>query len=936
MTASNRRRFVLACQQAFAIAVVTTIAVPAASLVELDILGPGDGDASAAAPAARARAVSVVTSAPVAPTVSSVPLQGVSSRGLQALRADHLTARRAADRFAVLSAPVPTTGFATVGVTWAHDVRLADDDISVAVRTSERGTWSDWETLDYDADHGPDPGSAEARRASRPGTDAMVVGDVDDVQVRATTADGTVPEDMRLAVVDPGVDVHPRTAAPAIDTGAPEGATGGDAQLVASALTGPALVTPKPQIFSRAQWGADERLRDRSSLHYGEIHAAFVHHTVNANDYSRADVPALLRGIYAYHTQSRGWSDVGYNFLVDRFGQIWEGRYGGVGRPVVGAHTLGYNDDAFAMSAIGNFEVANPPQAVVDAYARLFAWKLSLHGVDAGSTRQWVTSKYFQAINGHRDAGQTACPGKYLYARIPDIRRAAAQLQRPFGARNRFGDLSGNAWPDLVARRGSDHHLVVVRTGGQISFRSGISAAAGWGSAGLRAALGDVTGDRYGDLLARLGSAPVTLFAGDGKGHFSPVRSYTRFDGYDRLTGVGDFNGDGRNDVVGRAASTHDLSLFPGRSGGGFGAPVRLARGWDYDDTFGVDDVDRDGRRDLVARQGGRLFLVPGTGSGLRAPVPLRGDWSGFDVVTGRGDLTGDGIPDLLARRRDSRHTWIFPGDGAGSFGTRLGPYGRFASLPWFVAGPNVGGSVARDVVGLGADGATLRVFPHAGRRNLGRRPVDTGLAVDDLNLVLNAGDWDADGHGDLMYRVASTGALMLVRGLGADRYAAPVRAGTGWNGVGMVAPVGDVTGDGYPDLMGRGRGGDLRIYPSNGRTGFRGSYVAHSAISADRQVGVGLFTDDGAPDNLLRRSDGTVWLWSGNGPGGLVTGRQVAKGTAGYSWFLGLGDLDGDGHADVVARDRRGVLWLLKGTGAGLAPRRIIGTGFGGYDYAG
>ncbi len=72
----------------------------------------------------------------------------------------------------------------------------------------------------------------------------------------------------------------------------------------------------------------------------------------------RSQVPGILRSIYAYHTRSRGWSDIGYNFLVDRFGRIWEGRYGGVDRPVVGAHTLGYNDNAFAMSAIGNFETA--------------------------------------------------------------------------------------------------------------------------------------------------------------------------------------------------------------------------------------------------------------------------------------------------------------------------------------------------------------------------------------------------------------------------------------------------------------------------------------------------------------------------------------------------------------------------------------------------
>ena len=141
-------------------------------------------------------------------------------------------------------------------------------------------------------------------------------------------------------------------------------------------------------IYSRAQWGADENIRGKSSLHYGDVHAGFVHHTVNANDYTRAEVPGILRSIYAYHVKSRGWSDIGYNYLVDRFGRIWEGRYGGIDRAVVGAHTLGYNDDSFAASAIGNYEMAQPSAAMLQAYATLFAWKLSLHGVDASSTHQ--------------------------------------------------------------------------------------------------------------------------------------------------------------------------------------------------------------------------------------------------------------------------------------------------------------------------------------------------------------------------------------------------------------------------------------------------------------------------------------------------------------------------------------------------------------------
>ena len=169
-----------------------------------------------------------------------------------------------------------------------------------------------------------------------------------------------------------------------------------------------------------------------------------MHHTVNANDYTPDEVPGILRSIYAYHTQSRGWSDIGYNFLVDKFGRIWEGRYGGVDRPVVGAHTLNYNDYSFAMSAIGNFETAQPPAAMLQAYGVLFAWKLSLHGVDAASTLQQVGKTGFQAINGHRDAAADGLPRQVPLradpADPPVRRRGPAGLGGPRARVERRGD----------------------------------------------------------------------------------------------------------------------------------------------------------------------------------------------------------------------------------------------------------------------------------------------------------------------------------------------------------------------------------------------------------------------------------------------------------------------------------------------------------------
>ena len=232
--------------------------------------------------------------------------------------------------------------------------------------------------MEYDAEHGPSPTSAEARNA-KPGTDPFVVGAVDDVQLKVTSDTGRAPTGLTLDVVDPGTSGADASPEPITPDEAAEIAPPSPAKSTSPANMPVAArsATPMPNIYSRADWGADERLRD-CCVEYGEVHAGFVHHTVNANGYSRREVPAILRGIYAYHTQSRGWRDIGYNYLIDRFGRIWEGRYGGITMPVVGAHTLDYNENSFAASAIGNYETAQPSSAMIDAYARLYAWKLSL------------------------------------------------------------------------------------------------------------------------------------------------------------------------------------------------------------------------------------------------------------------------------------------------------------------------------------------------------------------------------------------------------------------------------------------------------------------------------------------------------------------------------------------------------------------------------
>ncbi|MGA8256844.1 MAG: N-acetylmuramoyl-L-alanine amidase [Nocardioides sp.] len=706
------------CQQLLVLGVICAALTPAVNVMSLDLVphapnqragasttSPGDVSASMAAYAQAAQMVSAVPDEPVDATVKEYPLTAPTGARVRPGSLEATSQRTESGDTELVSEPQPVTGYGAVGVTWEHGAEVPDDEIAIQVRTKDADGWSEWLPMIYHDEHAPEEGSKEALRA-RPGTDELLVGEVDEVQVKIASQQAA-PADLKLAVIDPGVAESTSHEKAAIDTASLPGedtaqadgvatldSSEGDLELAAAAFT------PKPVIYSREQWGADERLRDPGSLHYYEVHAGFVHHTVNANNYKAKDVPAILRGIYAYHTKSRGWSDVGYNYLVDRFGRIWEGRYGGVDRPVVGAHTLGFNDDAFAMSAIGNFEEAMPSQAMIQAYGALFGWKLSLHGVKAGSMQQYVTSKNFRAINGHRDAGSTACPGKYLYAKLPEIRKLAAQTQVGFGGRQLESNVTSTPEPDLIVRRASD-----------------------------------------------------------GKGFVIPIK-----------------------------------------------------------------------------------------------PI---------------------GAPDNAKKRKNTS-------------AYKLG------------------------------------------------KPVPMAVNLTGVNKILNVGDWDRDGFTDLVTRRAKDGVLFLRLGLGNGMYGPFRKIADGFKSVGLLAAVGDMTGDGWPDLMGQPRGGSMRIYPGTGLDGLGESFVAFSKVAGQQQFGIGLWGPDGAPDSLIRRGP-KLEVYAGNGPGGLIGGRDLDVNLRPFDWVVGISDVELVGHPDLVLRSKgNGQLWLVQANAEGFAAPELLGSGMEVYDMVG
>jgi hypothetical protein len=953
----NRSRFVTACQQVLALGVVLAALTPAANVITLDVVGTepvvtgGAGSAGtppAALTAYTAEAVqaSRVPASPVKAQVREVQLTASSATAGRALAtALARVAPRTGGTTTLTTTPQKVSGFGEVGVTWAHGVRIPESGLQVSARTRSNGEWTSWSTVPYDPEHGPDPGSAEARHA-RPGTEPVLVGTVGRVQVRVASRE-PLPADMKLAVIGPGHAPRSDDELAAIDTSTMDGGHGADSVYAEPSSTGAdnstsetarlaaATFTPKPVIYSRKQWGADESIRGKSSLHYGDVHAGFVHHTVNANDYTRAEVPGLLRSIYAYHVKSRGWSDIGYNYLIDRFGRIWEGRYGGVDRAVVGAHTLGYNDDSFAASAIGNFQITKPSKAMIQAYATLFAWKLSLHGVNAGSTHQWVTKKWFQAINGHRDAASTLCPGQYLYHRIPAIRRLAAAAQRGWTGRQLESNLASTRSPDIVVRRSSDGEAFVVPTGGLIRFPPAVTVASGAAGGTQLLVTPSITGDGHSDLLVRQADGSLAVRPGTDQGRFAaPVKVMTSFRDLDQVLAPGDVNEDGRNDLAARNPSTGALVVFLQKADGTFHRQ-RSGDWWSsFDLITAAGDLDGDGHVDLVARDtDGDLWLYAGRGDATFAPaVRIPGRFGRYDVIAGAGDLSHDGRRDLFVRQRKTGDSYVLPGRGDGTFDRRLGPITRFAGAADLAVG-RVAGSKAADVVAL--DGRHVVASVNPGGFTLGR-PIDTRADLSGANRIMVAGDWDRDGHGDVVTRQKTSGSLVLWRGDGHGHLTRARVLADGFARVGKLAAVGDMTGDGYPDLIGQPRHGVMRVYPGKGTAGFKKDYPVYGAVTGGTAIGIGRWNADGAPDTLLRRG-GTLTVLHGNGPGGLHSPSRLKIDVSGYDWVIGISDLQVTGHPDLIVRQQRtGRLYAVPGTAGGLKTPVYLGSGFGGYDLAG
>lgn len=376
-------------------------------------------------------------------------------------------------RSGTVTAPIEFTAL------WAE---LPEGLDAINVRTSVDGeSWSPWFALErQDGLDAPDPGTEEAAGAADAEaagfTDLQVTLEGRHVQVEAP-GDGL--DEVTLGFIDGG-GLNESAVAKLVRHLTPR-------PVPAEAATVPSGVN------SRAAWGA-QPYKGTPSIARNGVQQVVLHHTATQNNLRRADgtcsrelVASTMRSMQSWHQNNNGWSDLGYNVVIDPCGGIWEGRAGGLERAVIGAHARNFNTGSTGIAVIGTYSNLAPNPAILASLDRVVGWKAGIHGID---TQARVTrgATSYPTVVGHRQVGQTSCPGRIM-EHIDRVRKNAkaqssswTRVPDDAGATTapRFSDVAGSphaaaidelvtreitsGWPDGTFRPGHDVTRAQVAT----------------------------------------------------------------------------------------------------------------------------------------------------------------------------------------------------------------------------------------------------------------------------------------------------------------------------------------------------------------------------------------------------------------------------------------------------------------------------------------
>ena len=419
---------------------------------------------------------------------------------------------------ALLTDPLEVDRFFVAGFTWTGGADLPDG-VRIYLRVRENGSWSPW-YLSEAADSGRDD------RAT-PGTGEFVTGGADAIQ--ASVVGSSLPAGLKLALVPSrpqgeeilgADDLTTTQAAPTpviedasatenqgtqVDPAAmtlpasPASVTRPAAASVAAPATVP-VVAPAATtanglpvaVTTRAEWGANASYMSWDP-EYARAGHVVVHHTAGTNSYSAGQSASIVRGIYYYHAVVLDWGDIGYNFLVDKFGTVFEGRSGSVaapaGRMSIGAHARGVNTGTMGISMMGDYSTVSPSDAQLSSVGKMAGWFLKRAGISDvtgwAGLHVWTTERYqagstisMPRILGHRDVGYTTCPGNVGYSKLGTIRAIAkAQGSSPQGESSSASSTVPQDHPGAVALRGAlgaNGWIGAATSGVQASAKGGV------------------------------------------------------------------------------------------------------------------------------------------------------------------------------------------------------------------------------------------------------------------------------------------------------------------------------------------------------------------------------------------------------------------------------------------------------------------------------
>ncbi|WP_051510547.1 SpoIID/LytB domain-containing protein [Intrasporangium oryzae] len=849
--------------------------------------------------------------------------------------------------------------FDVAGVTFAGE---APSGLTIEARVRVAATWGAWQTLGL-SDSGPDPGTQEARRA-RVGTEPVIAPEADGIDIRVASTTGVAPAQLRADLID-------------------SGASPSDSRL--GAVPGSAVAAvPRPTIITRSQWGADESLRSCDPTPVARFKAAVVHHTVSSNSYTETQAAGIVRGIYAYHTSGLGWCDIGYQFLVDRFGRIYEGRTGNLTGNTQGAQASGFNAETFGVASIGDHQTADATSAAKDAIARVVAWKAGQNGFDPGGTAQLTSaggSRYpagtvvtLPRTMGHRDVNLTECPGDALYASIAAIRESA---QATYGT---------GQWSQMAPARVEETFVrptgtTVAVAGHGYGHGIGMSQWGAYGAATKALTWSQITAFYYPGTTVTAQGDPtvrVRLFALGSGGTTVPAQ-----------TGL----------ALSDGSSTTTLSSTPTQwrivpDGGGLTLQWRTSSGWVSSQywkawtrsplTFSRPST---GRLRVMLPAGtqreyrGSVATVASGGAAVSVnvttfeayvrgvvPIEMPPSWpaaaleaqavaartfaaygkrastsAAFDTCDTTSCQGYHGVADysstgtLTRSWEDARSTAAT----AATAGAVLS-YGGAPALTQF-SSSNGGRTVRGSQPYLQAkvdpyDSAVASsANPTSWTTSVAISKVESAYpAVGSLRSIVvtgrsGGGDWSGRTTGVRV--VGSSGTTSV----SADAFRVALGLRSTWWTVVSAPPRSsatfprDLTADRLPDAI-VPSGGALTALAYNGTMTFTSRTMAPSGWAGMRLVaGIGPFDRDNLADVVAASSDGSLWLYPGNASGTLDRGRtRIGTGWGVVDLIIPTGDLTGDGYTDFLGRWTDGTMVLYRGNGTGgIASYTRLTTGW-------